>query len=115
VLADPAHWAEVRDRLHELVLTPVAGYGGGRVVSGPSCTAAELAELQAEVAAAPHRFVAQEPVQGWTAPTLAEGRLRPRPVDLRVFSVAGPATRALPAPLTRLTLPDGAKDTWLLA
>jgi len=124
VLADPAQWAAVRERLHELVLTPVAGYGGGRVVSGPSCTGAELAELQAEVAAAPHRFVAQEPVQGSTAPTLADGRVRPRHVDLRVFSVAAPTYRALPAPLTRVALSEGStpgsaadsgvKDTWLL-
>ena len=125
VLADPEQWAEVRDRLHELVLIPVAGYGGGTAVSGPSCSAAELAELQAEVAAAPHRFVAQQPVQSSTVPTLIGGALAPRHVDLRVFSVAGHATRALPAPLTRVALAEGAtatgagagggsKDTWLL-
>ena len=125
VLADPAQWAEVRERLHELVLTPVAGYGGGGAVFGPSCSAAELAELQAEVAAAPHRFVAQEPVAGSTAPTVVDGVLRPRSVDLRVFSVAGPTTRALPAPLTRVAAAEGStvtstalgggtKDTWLL-
>jgi uncharacterized circularly permuted ATP-grasp superfamily protein len=125
VLADEAQWAEVRDRLHELVLKPVDGYGGGGVVVGPLCSAAELAQLQAEVAAAPHRFVAQEPVDFSTAPTLVEGRLRPRHVDLRVFSVAGSRTRALPAPLTRVALRPtslvttagrggGTKDTWLL-
>jgi uncharacterized circularly permuted ATP-grasp superfamily protein len=125
VLADPGQWAEVRDRLHELVLTPVAGYGGGRPVSGPSCSAAELAELQAEVAAAPHRFVAQEPVESSTVPTLIGGVLRPRHVDLRIFTVAGPTTRALPVPLTRVALAEGStvtgaatgggsKDTWLL-
>ena len=50
-------------------------------------------------------------------------RAPPRPVDLRVFSVAGRwGTRALPCPLTRVdpsarTRPTGAatKDTWLLA
>jgi uncharacterized circularly permuted ATP-grasp superfamily protein len=48
--------------------------------------------------------------------------LVPRPVDLRVFSVAGPSgTRVLPCPLTRVapspaTRPTGAaiKPTWLL-
>jgi carboxylate-amine ligase len=125
LLADPAQWAQVRDRLHELVLIPVAGYGGGAAVSGPSCSAAELAELQAEVAAAPHRFVAQEPVASSTAPTLIGGVAAPRHVDLRVFSVAGTSTRALPAPLTRVALAEGStataagptagsKDTWLL-
>jgi carboxylate-amine ligase len=123
VLADEGQWAEVRDRLHELVLTPVAGYGGRGAVSGPTCSAAELASLQAEVAAAPYRFVAQEPVESSTVPTLVDGALVPRHVDLRVFSVAGAAgaTHALPAPLTRVALDPGStqsgggtKDTWLV-
>jgi uncharacterized circularly permuted ATP-grasp superfamily protein len=120
VLADEAQWAQVRDRLHELVVKPVAGYGGRGTVFGPSCTAAELAYLQAEVASAPYRFVAQEPVAASTVPTVVEGALQPRRVDLRVFSVAGPegTATALRAPLTRVALGSGAgrgsKDTWLL-
>ncbi|MCV2489635.1 circularly permuted type 2 ATP-grasp protein [Geodermatophilus sp. YIM 151500] len=125
VLADPAQWAQVRDRLHELVLTPLDAYGGGRVVAGPDCSAAELAELQAEVAAAPHRFVARDPVRATTLPTVVDGRLEPRAVDLRVLSVATPdGVRALPAPLTRVAAagsPEtdvrrggGTKDTWLV-
>ena len=118
VLADAAQWAEVRERLHQLVLKPVGGYGGGGSVVGPACSAAELAQLQAEVAAAPHRFVAQEPAELSTVPTFADGALEPRPVELRVFSVADPGggAQALPAPLTRLAgaWPSPTKDTWLL-
>ena len=121
VLADDAQWAQVRSRLHELVLKPVGGYGGGGVVFGPACSAAELAQLEAEVAAAPHRFVAQEQVDVATVPSLVAGFLLPRAVDLRVFSVAGPAPAALPAPLTRVAGAEGStgtggrvKDTWLL-
>jgi uncharacterized circularly permuted ATP-grasp superfamily protein len=122
VLADPAQWAQIRGRLHELVLTPVDAYGGGGAVVGPECSTAELAQLQAEVAAAPHRFVAAEPVELPTVPSLVDGALVPRPVDLRVFSVDGPSgARVLPCPLTRVapsraTRPTGAalKPTWLL-
>jgi carboxylate-amine ligase len=120
VLADETQWAQVRDRLHEMVIKPVAGYGGRGTVFGPFCSAAELASLQAEVAAAPYRFVAQQPVESSTVPTLVDGALQPRRVDLRVFSVAGPAgtAEALRAPLTRVALGGGAgrgsKDTWLL-
>jgi carboxylate-amine ligase len=63
-------------------------------------------------------------VDSSTVPTLVDGVLRPCHVDLRVFSVAGPTTRALPAPLTRVAaggstvtraaLGGGSKDTWLL-
>jgi uncharacterized circularly permuted ATP-grasp superfamily protein len=124
VLADDTQWALVRDRLHELVIKPVAGYGGRGTVVGPACSAAELAFLQAEVAAAPYRFVAQEPVTPTTVPTLVDGRLQPRHVDLRVLSVAddGGGATALPAPLTRVAdgpepgswWSGGSKDTWIV-
>lgn len=115
VLADPEQWAQVRDRLHELVVEPAEGYGGsGGAVVGPIASAARLAQLYAEVAAAPHRFVAREPVEPSTVPVLVDGDLEPRSVDLRVFSAAGPEPRALPAPLTRVAAGSGTKDTWLL-
>ncbi|NEK85412.1 circularly permuted type 2 ATP-grasp protein [Blastococcus saxobsidens] len=124
VLADPAAWDEVRDRVHELDVEEVAGYGGRRIVHGAACSAVELEALRREIAAAPHRFVAREPVEPSTVPTLVEGALRPRPVDLRMFSVAGATTTVLPLALTRVA-PDGgpgrpgvpgggSKDTWLL-
>ncbi|CCH86318.1 conserved protein of unknown function [Modestobacter italicus] len=125
LLADAADLAEVRDRLHELVVKPVDGYGGQGVVFGPLCSAAELAELQAQVLAAPHRFVAQQPVDFSTVPTVVDGLVVPRHADLRVFAVAGSSTRALPAALTRVALTEGSllvnssqgggsKDTWVL-
>jgi carboxylate-amine ligase len=123
VLADDGQWASVRDRLHEFEVRPVGGYGGAGVVHGPTRSALELAQLSAEVAAAPHRFVAQEPVEISMAPTVVEGGIRPRPVGLRVFSVvAGSGARVLPAPLSRVALGQrrdprrggGTKDTWLL-
>ena len=125
LLAEPGDLAAVRDRLHELVVKPVDGYGGQGVVFGPQCSATELAELTAEVLASPHRFVAQEPVDFSTVPTVVDGLVVPRRADLRVFAVAGSTTRALPAPLTRVALTEGSllvnssqgggsKDTWVL-
>ena len=74
-----------------------------------------LSEIRAEIAAAPHRFVAREPLAPSTAPALAGGCLRPRPVGLRVFSVAGRTTATLPLALTRVGGADLlGKDTWLL-
>jgi uncharacterized circularly permuted ATP-grasp superfamily protein len=125
VLADERQWAQVRDRLHELVITPVTGYGGGGTVVGPTCSTAELAFLQAEVSAAPYRFIAREPVAATTAPALVDGRLQPCPVDLRVLTVAtaGGRATALPAPLSRVAdhpapaswWSGGSKDTWIVA
>lgn len=118
VLADPAALAEVRGRLHELVVEEVAGYGGRAAVDGRTCSAEEFERLTTAVAAAPHRFVAREPVAEATLPAYVDGGLRPRTARLRVFSVVtGAGTRALPAPWTRIALGGpvaGSKDTWLL-
>ncbi len=118
VLADPAALGEVRGRLHELALEEVAGYGGRAAVDGRTCSAAELERLTAAVEAAPHRFVAREPVAEATLPAFVDGGLRPRTARLRVFSVvSGAGARALPAPWTRISLGGpvaGSKDTWLL-
>ena len=123
VLADPEHWAAVRGRMREFVFTPVAGYGGGLRVAGPSCSAAELDRLRQEIDAAPQRFVAQEPIAVSTLPGASGDGWEPRPAALRVFSVAGASVRALPAPLTCIGA-DGfpapetgsaTKDTWLLS
>jgi uncharacterized circularly permuted ATP-grasp superfamily protein len=118
VLADEGQWAQVRDRLHELVVEPVSAYGGGGTVVGPECSAGELAMLEAEVAAAPHRFVAREVAVAGTVPTVDGGRPVPRPVDLRVFTAAAAdgTVTPLPAPLTRVAADVGwIKDTWLLS
>ncbi len=118
VLADPAALAEVRGRLQELVVEEVAGYGGQGAVDGRTCGAAALTRLATAVDAAPHRFVAREPVEEATLPALVDGALHPRSARLRVFSVVtGGVPRALPAPWTRVDLGGavaGSKDTWLL-
>jgi carboxylate-amine ligase len=128
VLADPEHYRQVRGRLAELVVKPVDGYGGAGVVFGSTLDAAGLAELEAEVDATPHRFVAQLPVLFSTHPTVAGGRLQPRHVDLRVFTLAGGPgpddCEVAPCPLTRVALEEGSlvvnssrgggsKDTWV--
>jgi carboxylate-amine ligase len=125
VLADAGQWTAVRDRMQEFVFTPVAGYGGGRSVAGPACSAAELDRLRREITAAPHRFVAQEPVAVAPLPTAAGSDWEPQSASLRIFTVGGTTVRALPAPLTCTGPDDGGfpaletgaatKDTWLLS
>jgi carboxylate-amine ligase len=121
---DPAQRPATLARLPELVVKPVHGAGGRAVVFGSQLTADELTLLREQITADPAGYVAQEPVAFTTHPTLLDGRLVPRFVDLRVFTVAGTHTRVLPLPLTRVALRagsrvvnssqgGGAKDTWL--
>jgi glutamate---cysteine ligase / carboxylate-amine ligase len=121
--------AEVLDRLDELVLKPVDGYGGQGIVIGPDADRAELAELADAVRADPAAWVAQDVVQLSTHPTFADGRLEPRAVDLRAFVLQSrqgdrSAVEVAPAALSRVapagsmivnsSRGGGAKDTWVL-
>jgi carboxylate-amine ligase len=122
--ADPHHLAEVLDRLDELVLKPVDGYGGHGIVIGPDANRSELAELAAAVRAHPEDWVAQELVSLSTHPTFTGARLEPRAIDLRVFVLLGDRAEVAPAALTRVACSGstivnssrggGAKDTWIL-
>ncbi len=126
-LSEPDDLAEALDRLDELVLKPVDGSGGKGLVIGPRATRAELAELRAKVEEDPRGWIAQPVVQLSTVPTLIEGQLAPRHVDLRPFAVNdGEDVFVLPGGLTRFALPEGqlvvnssqgggSKDTWVLS
>jgi carboxylate-amine ligase len=126
---DPERRDEVLDRLDELVLKPVNGYGGRGIVIGPYAGRGELDAVADAVRAEPSLWVAQDMVSLSTHPTFAGGRLQPRAVDLRVFVSqsrrgSGADVDVLPAALSRVA-PEGsmivnssrgggAKDTWVL-
>jgi uncharacterized circularly permuted ATP-grasp superfamily protein len=78
------------------------------------------------VESTPDSFIAQEQVTLSVAPTVCDGRLEPRHVDLRPYAVLGDAgVRLLPGGISRVALVEGsmvvnsgqgggAKDTWVL-
>lgn len=122
-LTDPAHRQAVDGRLDQLVLKPRTG-SGWHGVSLPGSPAHPRALRAA--AREPAGWVAQEPVLLSTCPTLVDGALVPRPVDLRPCVLSdGREVTVLPGGLTRVALDPGglvncsqggaAKDTWVLA
>ena len=125
-LADPRQRAEVLERLDELVVKPRGGHGGTGVVIGPTASAARLREARAAIEEHPEELVAQETVRLSTHPTVIDGRLAPRHVDVRPFVFFdGTKARALPGGLTRVAFAEGelvvnssqgggGKDTWVL-
>jgi uncharacterized circularly permuted ATP-grasp superfamily protein len=126
-LSTPAALEEALDRLHEIVVKPRSGSGGEGVVLGPAADQATLDALRAELTAVPERYVAQELVHLSTHPTVIDGELVPRHVDLRAFVFLGDGDEAhvLPGGLTRVAMEEssmvvnssqdgGAKDTWVL-
>ncbi|AGP31478.1 circularly permuted type 2 ATP-grasp protein [Corynebacterium terpenotabidum] len=121
--SDPSQRMEVLDRLDELVVKPVDGYGGAGITIGPECTGAELAVRRTEILANPEGFIAQERVDLSTLPALDGTQ---RHVDLRMFSLLGRAgTSTVPVGLTRVapagslvvnsSRGGGGRDTWILS
>lgn len=124
-LAEPGIREQALDRIDELVLKPRDGHGGHGVLIGPNASATELRDAAAQVRADPEGWIAQELVILSTHPTIVDGRLAPRHVDLRPFVLFdGTDVRAIPGGLTRFALIEGemvvnssrgggAKDTWV--
>jgi uncharacterized circularly permuted ATP-grasp superfamily protein len=125
-LGVPSALEEVLDRLDEMVLKPRAAYGGEGVFIGPHAGRADRDRMARIVCADPTAWIAQQTVFFSTHPTLIEGTLRPRHVDLRAFvAFDGTRARAIPGGLSRVAYEEGnlvvnssqgggAKDTWVL-
>jgi uncharacterized circularly permuted ATP-grasp superfamily protein len=120
--------AEALDRIEELVVKPRAGYGGEGVVICPHAEPADVERIRAAVREAPQEYIAQELIELSCHPTVVDGALAPRHVDLRpfVFMQPGGTARVLPGGLTRVALDEGAlvvnssqnggaKDTWVMS
>ena len=127
--ADRTQRDHVLDRLAEMVVKPIDGYGGAGITIGPECTEAELAERREDLLARPERYIAQDVVSLSTLPTFDGREMQRRHVDLRAFAhlrrEGGRTTaHAVPAALTRVapagsmivnsSRGGGGKDTWFL-
>ena len=125
-LADPEVLDDVLERLEELVVKPRTGHGGHGVVVGPHADVADLRKVAQAIRRDPHDYVAQDTILLSRHPTVIDGRLEPRHVDLRPFVFVTPdGAAAAPGGLTRVALErdalvvnssqdGGGKDTWVL-
>ena len=113
------------DHLTELVVKPVGEAGGYGITVGPKASRAELDECREKLLADPDNYISQPCINLSVAPTLIDGAIEPRHVDLRPFAVTGSSTWVLPGGLTRVALRrgslvvnssqgGGSKDTWVL-
>ena len=115
----------VVDHLEELVVKEVGGSGGYGMLVGPMSTAEQRSAFRHKVLADPENFIAQPTLNLSTVPTLIDGTVVPRHVDLRPYVLTGESTQVVPGGLTRVALRDGSlvvnssqgggtKDTWVL-
>jgi len=117
--------AYVLDHLDELVVKEVAGSGGYGMLVGPVSTIDERFEFRNKILADPDSFIAQPTLSLSTCPTLINGDVAPRHVDLRPYVLTGESTTVVPGGLTRVAMREGSlvvnssqgggtKDTWVL-
>ena len=93
----PGEVDAVLERLDEVVVKPVDGYGGSGITIGPECSKEELTVRAEELKTNPEHFIAQDIVRLSTLPTYGpdvhgEVNIHPRHVDLRAFVHVRPAS-----------------------
>ncbi len=115
----------VLDHMEELVVKPANESGGYGLLVGNRASRAEIDEARANIEADPRNWVAQPILSLSTAPTLCDGQIEPRHVDLRPFILSGATQYVSAGGLTRVALRrgslvvnssqgGGSKDTWIV-
>jgi uncharacterized circularly permuted ATP-grasp superfamily protein len=115
----------VIDHIEELVVKPANESGGYGLLIGNRASRTELDETIANIEADPRNWVAQPILALSTVPTLCDGVLEPRHVDLRPFILSGVTSYVSAGGLTRVALRKGSlivnssqgggsKDTWIV-
>jgi uncharacterized circularly permuted ATP-grasp superfamily protein len=122
-------YADERDHvlahLSELVVKPANESGGHGIVIGDRAGDEELRSCAAAIRADPRNWVAQPILSLSTTPTLCDGTLATRHVDLRPFILTGETSYVTAGGLTRVALRagslvvnssqgGGSKDTWIV-
>jgi uncharacterized circularly permuted ATP-grasp superfamily protein len=111
--------------LEQLVVKPANESGGYGIVVGTTATGDELHECAERIRSQPRNWVAQPVLSLSTVPTLCDGALEPRHVDLRPFTLLGGESYVTCGGLTRVARDrgslivnssqgGGSKDTWVV-
>ena len=122
---DPDKLEWVLENLEELVVKPANESGGYGMLVGPKSTLGERKAFRKLIRDNPRNYVAQPVIRLSTVPTVIDGELEPRHVDLRPFILQGRDMYVTPGGLTRVALVrgslvvnssqgGGSKDTWVV-
>lgn len=116
----------ILDHLPQLVVKAANESGGYGMLIGPTATTEQIEDFRQKIIASPRNYIAQPVVNFSQHPTLVDGGLEGRHVDLRPFVLWGDSVKVLPGGLTRVALKrgslvvnssqgGGSKDTWVFA
>ena len=116
----------VLEHIGELVVKAANESGGYGMLVGPASTRQQQVEFAERIKANPRNYIAQPTLSLSRVPTLCNGNLEGRHVDLRPYILYGKEIFVQPGGLTRVALRKGSlvvnssqgggtKDTWVLA
>src|SRR5580658_5613081 len=122
---DAKHREHVLANLAKLVVKPANESGGYGMLMGPKSSAAERAQFTDLIRQHPRNYIAQPVISLSTTPTLVDGGLEPRHLDLRPFILSGRQVQVTTGGLTRVAMRKGSlvvnssqgggsKDTWIV-
>ncbi len=125
VCADEKQRAHVLQNLDKLVVKAANESGGYGMIVGPQASKAERDAFGEKIRENPRNYIAQPMLGLSRVPTLCDGQLEGRHVDLRPYVLYGEDVWVLPGGLTRVALRKGScvvnssqgggsKDTWVL-
>ncbi|MBA3024229.1 MAG: circularly permuted type 2 ATP-grasp protein [Gammaproteobacteria bacterium] len=111
--------------LDKLVVKPANESGGYGMLIGPRATQEERDKFAELIRSDPRNYMAQPTLEISTAPTLVDGKLAPRHLDLRPFVLQSDQLYATTGGLTRVAMRKGSlvvnssqgggsKDTWIV-
>ena len=111
--------------LDKLVVKNTNASGGYGMLMGPFAPQEERDRFKTLIADRPRDFIAQPVIELSSSPTLVDGEIVGRRVDLRPFALYGRDVEVPPAALTRVALREGSlvvnssqgggsKDTWVM-
>ena len=115
----------VLENIAKLVVKQTDASGGYGMLIGPRSTKKEQEEFKVKINSNPRNYIAQPTINLSRVPTLSEGSIEGRHVDLRPYVLYGKEIKIIPGALTRVALKKGSlvvnssqgggsKDTWVL-
>jgi uncharacterized circularly permuted ATP-grasp superfamily protein len=125
ICSDPKERAYVLDNLDKLVVKAANESGGYGMLVGPHASQKERGKFAALIRENPRNYMAQPTIALSRAPTIVDGAIAGRHVDLRPYILYGKEIHVLPGGLTRVALRKGSlvvnssqgggsKDTWVV-
>lgn len=125
VCGDDKQRAHVLENIDKMVVKAANESGGYGMLVGPQATREEHARFRDLIRDNPRNYIAQPMLGLSTVPTIVDGHLEGRHVDLRPYVLFGDDVFVLPGGLTRVALKKGScvvnssqgggsKDTWVL-